>query len=134
MTNREGSHSGQLHEFRKLEGAIPTQVQILYPPPSLAVASFGGQSPQEDREGEMLKMFWYVYSLKCNDDKPYIGCTDNLKNRIKRHNNKQVKLTKDKLPIKLIAYFAFKDKYVAFNFEKYLKSGSGRAFLKKRLI
>ena len=28
----EGSHSGQLHEFRKLEGVIPTQVQILYPP------------------------------------------------------------------------------------------------------
>ncbi len=30
--DREDSHSGQLHEFRKLEGAIPTQVQILYPP------------------------------------------------------------------------------------------------------
>ena len=28
----EGSHSGQLHEFRKLEGEISTQVQILYPP------------------------------------------------------------------------------------------------------
>lgn len=28
----EGSHSGQLHEFRKLEEAIPSQVQILYPP------------------------------------------------------------------------------------------------------
>ena len=28
----EGSHSGQLHEFRKLEGATPTQVQILHPP------------------------------------------------------------------------------------------------------
>lgn len=26
---------------------------------------------------------------------------------------------------------AFKDKYLAFNFEKYLKSGSGRAFIKK---
>ena len=29
---REGSHSGQLHEFRKLERAISTQVRILYPP------------------------------------------------------------------------------------------------------
>lgn len=34
----EGSHSGQLHEFRKLEGAIPSQVQILYPPLSPAEA------------------------------------------------------------------------------------------------
>ncbi len=39
----EGSHSGQLHEFRKLEEAIPPQVQILYPPPSLAMRA----SPQE---------------------------------------------------------------------------------------
>ena len=29
----EDSHSGQLHEFRKLEGVILTQVRILYPPP-----------------------------------------------------------------------------------------------------
>lgn len=28
----EGSHSGLLHEFRKLEGVIPSQVQILHPP------------------------------------------------------------------------------------------------------
>ncbi len=31
---RVGSHSGQLHEFRKLEGVIPSQVQILHPPHS----------------------------------------------------------------------------------------------------
>ena len=29
---KEGSHSGQLHEFRKLEGETPTQVRILHPP------------------------------------------------------------------------------------------------------
>ena len=34
----EGSHSGQLHEFRKLEGVIPTQVQILYPPQHFSIA------------------------------------------------------------------------------------------------
>ncbi len=28
----EGSHSGQLRGTRNPEGAIPTQVQILYPP------------------------------------------------------------------------------------------------------
>jgi putative endonuclease len=37
-------------------------------------------------------------------------------------------------PIKLISYFAFSDKYIAFEFEKYLKSGSGRAFLKKHVL
>jgi len=79
-------------------------------------------------------MFYYVYILICNDKYPYIGCSDNLKDRITRHKNGQVPATKDRLPIKLSSYFAFPNKYIAFNFEKYLKSGSGRAFLKKHMM
>jgi len=79
-------------------------------------------------------MSWYVYILKCNDERSYIGCTDNLKDRIDRHQKGQVSATKDRLPIKLISYFAFSNIYTAFNFEKYLKSGSGRAFIKKHSI
>ena len=79
-------------------------------------------------------MFWYVYVLKCNDDKLYTGCTDNLKDRLERHSKGQVPATKNRLPVKLVSYFAFSNKYTAFNFEKYLKSGSGRAFLKKHKI
>lgn len=79
-------------------------------------------------------MFYYVYILWCNDRKPYIGCTDNLKDRVIRHQKGQVPATKDRLPVKLTSYFAFSNKYTAFNFEKYLKSGSGRAFLKKHDI
>ncbi len=75
--------------------------------------------------------FYYVYILLCKDGKPYIGCTDDLKNRLKRHQKGQVPATKDRLPVKLVCYFAFYNKYTAFNFEKYLKSGSGRAFMKK---
>ena len=77
---------------------------------------------------------YYVYILKCSDGKPYTGCTDNLKDRLNRHQSGWVPATKDRLPVELEAYFAFKDKYKAFNFEKYLKSGSGRAFLKKHFI
>ena len=72
----------------------------------------------------------YVYSLKCKDGY-YVGCTDNLKNRIDRHQKGQVPATADRLPLTLDCYFAFNDKYKAFEFEKYLKSGSGRAFIKK---
>ena len=46
----------------------------------------------------------------------------------------QVPATVNRLPVSLEFYFAIEDKYKAFNFEKYLKSGSGRAFLKRRLI
>ncbi len=78
--------------------------------------------------------FYYVYILLCNDSRPYTGCTDNLKDRIDRHQKGQVPATKNRLPVELEVYFAFKNKYTAFNFEKYLKSGSGRAFLKKHLL
>lgn len=77
---------------------------------------------------------YYVYILICRDNKPYVGCTDDLKDRLKRHQSGWVPATKGRLPIELVTYVVFKDKYKAFNFEKYLKSGSGRAFLKKRLI
>jgi predicted GIY-YIG superfamily endonuclease len=45
-----------------------------------------------------------------------------------------VPATAGKLPLELIFYCAFKNKYQAYNFEKYLKSGSGSAFMKKRLV
>ena len=77
---------------------------------------------------------WHVYILKCSDNRTYIGCSDDLKDRLKRHNNGNIPATKLRLPVKLISYFAFSNKYTAFNFEKYLKSGSGRAFLKKHDI
>jgi putative endonuclease len=77
---------------------------------------------------------WYVYILKCSNNSYYTGCTNDLKDRIRRHNKGQVNFTKDKLPVELITYIAFSDKYKAFQFEKYLKSGSGRAFARKRLL
>ena len=76
---------------------------------------------------------FYVYSLKCRDGY-YVGCTDNLKERFNRHQKGSVNATKNRLPVELEFYFSIKDKYKAFEFEKYLKSGSGRAFVKKHLI
>lgn len=76
---------------------------------------------------------YYIYSLKCKDGY-YVGCTDNLKDRINRHQKGHVPATANRLPIKLDFYLAISDKYRAFNFEKYLKSGSGRAFINKHLI
>ena len=76
---------------------------------------------------------YYVYSLKCKNGF-YIGCTDNLKERLIRHQKGYVRATINRLPVKLEFCFVIRDKYKAFEFEKYLKSGSGRAFIKKHLI
>ncbi len=75
----------------------------------------------------------YVYSLKCKDGF-YIGCTNDLKDRIKRHKSGNVPATKDRLPLELDFYVALNNEYKAFNFEKYLKSSSGRAFIKKHFV
>ena len=77
---------------------------------------------------------WYVYILKCRDTRTYLGCTNDLKKRLFRHQKGYVFATKNRLPVELIAYFAVKDKEKAFDFEHYLKTGTGRVFLKKRLF
>ena len=74
---------------------------------------------------------YYVYILRCHDGRWYTGCTSDLCDRIDRHKKGYVSSTKKRRPITLESYTAFSDKYKAFEFERYLKSGSGRAFLKK---
>ena len=77
---------------------------------------------------------WHVYILKCSDNTHYTGCTSDLNERLKRHNNREVSYTSTRLPIELITYISFSEKYKAYAFEKYLKSGSGKAFANKRFI
>ena len=76
----------------------------------------------------------YVYLLKCSDNTTYTGCTQNLEVRLLRHQQKQVLYTSTRLPVKLVTYIAFSEKHKAFEFEKYLKSGSGKAFSNKRFL
>ena len=77
---------------------------------------------------------WHVYLLKCIDSTIYSGCTSNLEERLQRHRKGEVSYTSTRLPVEVITYVTFTNKYKAFNFEKYLKSGSGKAFANKRLL
>ncbi len=76
----------------------------------------------------------YVYLLKCSDGTVYTGCTNNLERRLKEHESGKIEYTPQRQPLFLETYIAFTDKYAAYNFEKYLKSGSGKAFCFKRLV
>jgi predicted GIY-YIG superfamily endonuclease len=78
--------------------------------------------------------YYYVYLLRCADGKVYTGCTGSLKKRLNEHEKGQVDFTSTRLPFELITCIAFKEKHKAFAFEKYLKSGSGKAFAQKRLL
>ncbi len=75
-----------------------------------------------------------VYILQCADNKPYTSCAANLEERLEHHKNGHMPATLNRHPIQLVTYVVFKDKYKAFEFEKYLKSGSGRAFLNKHFV
>ena len=76
---------------------------------------------------------YFVYILKSSNypDKYYTGITSNLDSRLKKHNNGEVPYTTKYKPWIIDTYTAFNDKQKALNFEKYLKSHSGRAFAKK---
>ena len=77
---------------------------------------------------------YYVYILKCRDNTSYTGFTKGIMERFNRHKNGYVPATRFKLPVELIFYCGFSDKYKALEFEKYLKSGSGRAFMIRHFL
>ncbi len=78
----------------------------------------------------------YVYILKSipNPDSIYTGWTDNLGKRLLSHNSGANAHTSKYRPWKIVWFCGFTDKYKAVAFEKYLKSASGIAFRKKRLL
>jgi predicted GIY-YIG superfamily endonuclease len=77
----------------------------------------------------------YVYLLQSQAfvDQRYVGPTYDLKQRLAEHNSGKSPYTSKFAPWKLVTYVAFSDSRKAENFERYLKSGSGHAFAKKRL-
>ena len=81
-------------------------------------------------------LMYYVYILRSihHPKRLYIGCAQNIEKRLLEHNRGSSAYSKTFAPWELEAYVAFKDRQVAEAFEHYLKSGSGHAFLKKRLL
>ncbi len=80
-------------------------------------------------------MYW-IYLLEDQKDKSwYIGYTSNLKKRLTEHLNKQGGKTTAKMnELKLIYCEGYLNIQDAKGRERFLKSGSGRRFLKKQLI
>ncbi len=78
---------------------------------------------------------YYVYLLRSlsRPKETYIGSAQDLRARPKQHNSGKSIHTNRFKPWRLEAYFAFPQEALAERFEKYLKSGSGRAFATKHL-
>ncbi|MBA4138260.1 MAG: excinuclease ABC subunit C [Opitutus sp.] len=78
----------------------------------------------------------YVYLIESvrHRARHYVGITSNLKSRLTDHNRGASPHTSKFRPWHLVAYFAFAEQKTAHAFEHYLKTGSGKAFLKKRFL
>ncbi len=94
-------------------------------------------------------MYWTYLLENQNDKSWYIGYTSNLKKRLTEHQNgygaqttknklrgnlSRGDATKNKQNWMLIYYEGYKNKKDAEGRERFLKSGSGRKFLKKQLV
>ena len=77
---------------------------------------------------------FYTYVLKSKkDNNLYIGFTSDLKKRFIEHNKGLVLSTKNRCPLEIVYYEACWNKEKAIKREKTLKTGFGRAYLKKRI-
>jgi len=77
---------------------------------------------------------WYVYFLNLANGNNYVGSTNDLKRRVRSHERGQVQSTKSFLPVQLMSYIAVMSEPKARELERYFKSGSGKAFAKKRFL
>ena len=78
----------------------------------------------------------YVYIIQSinTPDKFYVGSTRDVYARLAKHNEGGSVYTKNYTPWKLIWYSSFQERSKALDFEKYLKTCSGKVFMHKRLI
>jgi putative endonuclease len=104
--------------------------EVFSPPKPLDVGGCRAEVPWRRR-----MKFYYVYILQSEIDEErfYTGFTEDLVSRLKTHNSGNVPHTSKYKPWRIKTAIAFSNRQKAIEFEKYLKSPSGRAFAKKRL-
>jgi putative endonuclease len=78
----------------------------------------------------------YVYVLRSTSHptRYYVGETTNVEQRLKQHNQGNSTYSKRYAPWYIESFVGFRDTKLAKEFELYLKSGSGKTFLRRRLM
>ena len=90
----------------------------------------------EDEKDLTMTGFYYVYMLSDSATRThhYVGMTEDVERRLAKHNAGQVPHTSKFAPWTIDAAIAVRGKMTAAQLERYLKSGSGRAFANKHLF
>jgi len=79
-------------------------------------------------------MYYSYILISSKSHRFYFGSTSDLRKRFALHNAGEVKSTKFGKQWRLVWYGGFETERQARDFERYLKSGSGKAFAYKRLV
>ena len=77
------------------------------------------------------RRFVYVLRSIRNPRRHYVGLTSNLAQRLEWHNSGQNEHTARDRPWQILVSLEFRTSEAARAFERYLKTGSGRAFTKR---
>jgi predicted GIY-YIG superfamily endonuclease len=89
-------------------------------------------SIRADRTGvDQAKRFVYVLRSDRDPSRHYVGLTSDVGNRLRWHNAGQNRSTARDRPWTVLVAIGFRTEDAAVQFERYLKSGSGRAFAKR---
>jgi predicted GIY-YIG superfamily endonuclease len=77
------------------------------------------------------KRFVYILRSDTHPDRHYVGVTSDVERRLKWHNTGPPGVTVHHRPWSLVVALEFTNATAAARFERYLKTGSGRAFAKR---
>ena len=80
------------------------------------------------------KHWVYVLQSDILPDKHYVGLTSDVEERLSFHNDGRSAHTSSARPWHLLAAIKFGSSHSAAKFERYLKTGSGRAFSKRHFV
>lgn len=110
-------------------GGFPFSNQV--PPQSAADLAWHGRCGVDVVADS--KRFVYILRSRRDPDRYYTGVSSNLRERLAAHNSGACVHTAAGRPWDIDVVIAFRDQPRALALERYLKSGSGMAFSKKRL-
>src|SRR5262249_45501314 len=97
-----------------------------------SIARAARRSP-EGEDGPLHMKYVYLLQSIAYPEESYIRVTGDLRSRFAAHKPGNSPHTAKFRPWRLVTYLAFSDHQKAVDFERYLKSASGRAFANKRL-
>ena len=82
-------------------------------------------------QNRMEKCFVYILRSDCKPERHFAGLTADVAKRLRWHNAGQNVHTARDRPWSIVVSLEFRTEESARRFERYLKSGSGRAFAKR---